>query len=134
MDGGIARSVRRLGNDRGRESEKREPEEKARLFASDKPAHRSLPRPFSTAFGFSLGRKPSGSLLPDIFYDSQCGNCLPQIHRTNPDPIARDFNMNCLLMATCPRGRTARRYLELSVRRRRCLHDVAMSRNGLVDH
>lgn len=89
-----------------------------------------LPRPFSTAFGFSPSRtKTFGIGSSRVLYDSQCSNRLPQIRRTNPDPIARDFNMNCLLMATCPRGRTVRRYLELSFRRQRHLHDVAMSRN-----
>jgi len=125
MDGSIARSApvlgkmaeegERLGREE-RKARKESPEEKACLFASDKPAHRNCLLPFSTAFGFPLlvqyeNLRDRFSPSREVLYDSQCGNCLSRIQRTdgrtNPDPIARDFNMNCLLMATCPRGTTA---------------------------
>jgi hypothetical protein len=72
MDGSIARSAPVLGKmaekgerlergrereregGRGRKARKESPEEKACLFASDKPAHRNCLLPFSTAFGFPL--------------------------------------------------------------------------------
>lgn len=87
-----------------------------------------LPRPFSTAFGFSPSRtKTFGIASPrhPLRFSMWQLPAPDPLDQSRPD---RDFNMNCL-MATCPRGRTVRRYLELSVRRQQRLHDVTMSRN-----
>jgi len=73
-----------------------------------------LPRPFSTAFGFSPSRSKTFGIVslrhPLRFSMWQ----LPAPDPLDQSRLDRDFNMNCLLMATYPRGRTIRRYLELS--------------------
>lgn len=93
-----------------------EEEEKARLFAGDKPTHRtvvfSLPL-LDAAFGFSpaqVSGKTFGikTALPEYFTNVAAPDSPDQSR-----PIPRDFNMNCLLIATRPRG-TIRRYFGLS--------------------
>lgn len=96
---------------------RKEPEEKACLFASDKPDHRTV---FST---FCRPQLPSAfSMQVENLRDHLSPNTLRFSMWQLPAPdspdqsqtIPRDFNMNCLLIATRPRG-TLRRYFGLSV-------------------
>ena len=96
-------------------------EEKACLFAGDKPTHGtvfSLSSSFSsTAFGSPrIGcEKPSGSPLLEYFTTLNAGGLDGPDSPDQSRPIPRDFNMNCLLIETRPRG-TIRRYFGLSAR------------------
>ena len=71
-----------------------------------------LPRPFSTAFGFSPSRSKTFGIVslrhPLRFSMWQ----LPAPDPLDQSRLDRDFNMNCLLMATYPRGRTILRIID----------------------
>lgn len=107
-----------------RGASRKESEEKACLFANDKPAHRTvfstfcrsqLPSAFSPRRSKTFGITSPLSCYSNTLRFSMWQ--LPAPDSTDQSrPIPRDFNMNCLLIAMRPPG-TLHRYFSLSVRR-----------------